>query len=342
MLDADQSAAHHPGRHGRRGVLVAAGQRGVAARSARRRVRRGAGPRARPSPAGRRRRHVRRALLAFPNRRWPIAPSTRFFREGGRPEGTPTRRSPHLTVDAAPRHAWSSSSSAASSRCGWPRRATTAWSASTASRRSSCSTPGTLLGAHDRRRRRRPDGRRHPPRDPPPLDTLAARRDRPLPDRRRRRRRGRVHPRRRPARDLVGPALPPLHAAGRSWPSSRPTCSRRSSPATRTIRPDGFVVEAPPAGGHNAPPRKVVIDDSGEMIFGPRDEPDLGQDRRHRPAVLAGRCGRHAGRAARGSGRRAPRASRSARTSPCARTPASTTAIRRQLVARHPSTARCT
>ena len=41
------------------------------------------------------------------------------------------------------------------------------------------------------------------------------------------------------------------------------------------VRPDGFVVEAPPAGGHNAPPRKVVIDENGEMIFGPRDEPDL-------------------------------------------------------------------
>lgn len=40
------------------------------------------------------------------------------------------------------------------------------------------------------------------------------------------------------------------------------------------IRPDGFVVEAPPAGGHNAPPRRSVIED-GELVFGPRDEPDL-------------------------------------------------------------------
>ncbi|MBI1352616.1 MAG: nitronate monooxygenase [Actinomycetales bacterium] len=40
------------------------------------------------------------------------------------------------------------------------------------------------------------------------------------------------------------------------------------------IRPDGFVVEAPPAGGHNAPARKPVIED-GELVFGPRDEPDL-------------------------------------------------------------------
>ena len=41
------------------------------------------------------------------------------------------------------------------------------------------------------------------------------------------------------------------------------------------IRPDGFIVEAPPAGGHNAPPRRPEIDERGEMIFGPRDEPDL-------------------------------------------------------------------
>lgn len=41
------------------------------------------------------------------------------------------------------------------------------------------------------------------------------------------------------------------------------------------IRPDGFIVEAPPAGGHNAPPRRPEINERGEMVFGPRDEPDL-------------------------------------------------------------------
>ena len=40
-------------------------------------------------------------------------------------------------------------------------------------------------------------------------------------------------------------------------------------------RPDGFVVEAPTAGGHNAPPRgKVELDDLGQPIYGPRDEID--------------------------------------------------------------------
>ena len=41
-------------------------------------------------------------------------------------------------------------------------------------------------------------------------------------------------------------------------------------------RPDGFVVEGPRAGGHNAPPRgKVVLDDRDEPVYGPRDDVDL-------------------------------------------------------------------
>ncbi|HWS58045.1 MAG TPA: nitronate monooxygenase [Actinotalea sp.] len=43
-----------------------------------------------------------------------------------------------------------------------------------------------------------------------------------------------------------------------------------------TIRPDGFVVEGPSAGGHNAPPRgKRVLDELGQPVFGPRDTADL-------------------------------------------------------------------
>lgn len=41
-------------------------------------------------------------------------------------------------------------------------------------------------------------------------------------------------------------------------------------------RVDGFVVEHNSAGGHNAPPRGVLrLNDSGEPIYGPRDEADL-------------------------------------------------------------------
>ncbi|GAB48488.1 nitronate monooxygenase [Mobilicoccus pelagius] len=42
------------------------------------------------------------------------------------------------------------------------------------------------------------------------------------------------------------------------------------------IRPDGFVVEGPPAGGHSAPPRgRMTLDDRGEPVYGPRDAADL-------------------------------------------------------------------
>lgn len=41
-------------------------------------------------------------------------------------------------------------------------------------------------------------------------------------------------------------------------------------------RPDGFVVESPRAGGHNAPPRgRLVLDEDGQPVFGPRDDADL-------------------------------------------------------------------
>lgn len=42
------------------------------------------------------------------------------------------------------------------------------------------------------------------------------------------------------------------------------------------IRPDGFVVEGPTAGGHSAPPRgKMNLDDAGEPIYGVKDQVDL-------------------------------------------------------------------
>jgi nitronate monooxygenase len=43
---------------------------------------------------------------------------------------------------------------------------------------------------------------------------------------------------------------------------------------------DGFVIEGPTAGGHNAPPRgKLQLDESGQPIYGERDRVDLGKIR---------------------------------------------------------------
>jgi nitronate monooxygenase len=45
-------------------------------------------------------------------------------------------------------------------------------------------------------------------------------------------------------------------------------------------RVDGFVVEGPTAGGHNAPPRgKLVLDEQNEAVYGERDRVDLGKMR---------------------------------------------------------------
>lgn len=77
--------------------------------------------------------------------------------------------------------------------------------------------------------------------------------------------------------DLLGPDLPPL-------PLKRPGFLAIVSADVLAnylyrdpeIRPDGFVVEGPPAGGHSAPPRgKLQLDEQGQPIYGPRDNANL-------------------------------------------------------------------
>lgn len=60
-----------------------------------------------------------------------------------------------------------------------------------------------------------------------------------------------------------------------------------------TGRVDGFVVEGPTAGGHNAPPRgELRLDDRGQPIYGERDEVDLARMRElGLPFWLAGGVG---------------------------------------------------
>jgi NAD(P)H-dependent flavin oxidoreductase YrpB (nitropropane dioxygenase family) len=57
---------------------------------------------------------------------------------------------------------------------------------------------------------------------------------------------------------------------------------------------DGFVIEAPVAGGHNAPPRGPLrLDAAGQPVYGPRDEVNLDKVRSlGRPFWLAGGRGR--------------------------------------------------
>jgi NAD(P)H-dependent flavin oxidoreductase YrpB (nitropropane dioxygenase family) len=61
-----------------------------------------------------------------------------------------------------------------------------------------------------------------------------------------------------------------------------------------TGRIDGFVIEGPTAGGHNAPPRdRGVSPETGEPLYGPRDVVDLEQIRKlGLPFWVAGSAGR--------------------------------------------------
>jgi len=60
-------------------------------------------------------------------------------------------------------------------------------------------------------------------------------------------------------------------------------------------RPDGFIVEAPIAGGHNAPPRgKLQVSNTGEPIYGKKDEVDFEKLKAlDLPFWLAGGYGHH-------------------------------------------------
>ncbi len=74
-------------------------------------------------------------------------------------------------------------------------------------------------------------------------------------------------------RDLFGTTIPTI-----SRPGFLPIVSTDVLAVLMTKRlPEGsiqgFVVEQPIAGGHNAPPRgKLVVDDTGQPVYGPRDQ----------------------------------------------------------------------
>ncbi len=74
---------------------------------------------------------------------------------------------------------------------------------------------------------------------------------------------------------LLGRALPPLRRPAFLAIVSAHVLAEylARDPA---IRPDGFVIEGPEAGGHNAPPRgRLTLDSYGQPRYGPRDEANL-------------------------------------------------------------------
>jgi nitronate monooxygenase len=89
--------------------------------------------------------------------------------------------------------------------------------------------------------------------------------------------------------ELFGPNLPWLHRPRfLAIVSSSVLATALARKASGHV--DGFIVEGPTAGGHNAPPRGPLhCNDRGEPIYGPRDCPDLEVFRSlGRPFWLAG------------------------------------------------------
>ena len=90
-----------------------------------------------------------------------------------------------------------------------------------------------------------------------------------------------------------------LLSTGNLPPLRRPQFLAIVSSATLAIslarhggRVDGFVIEGPAAGGHNAPPRgRLTVNAAGEPVYGPRDAVDLARIRElGLPFWLAGSC----------------------------------------------------
>ena len=74
---------------------------------------------------------------------------------------------------------------------------------------------------------------------------------------------------------VIPPGLPPLkRPAFLAIVSSHVLASAILKRANGNV--DGFVVEGPTAGGHNAPPRgKLQLSETGEPVYGERDQVDL-------------------------------------------------------------------
>ncbi|MFA6029405.1 MAG: nitronate monooxygenase [Elusimicrobiota bacterium] len=74
-------------------------------------------------------------------------------------------------------------------------------------------------------------------------------------------------------KDLVGNMAPPPRPAFYAIVSSH--LQARALALSAEKRPEGFVIEGPTAGGHNAPPVKGGRDARGYCVYGPEDDADL-------------------------------------------------------------------
>lgn len=216
--------------------------------------------------------HMRRALAAFPDPAMAQRVLDVYFEPDGRPEGRPYRPVPKLTLRQTPRQ----------QELAVVANFAEVWLAKDGHdglvgvnylEKVQMATPTAALGAVLAGVDYVLMGAGVPREIPRLLDDLAA---------------GRVagvgvdvhgaeHPHRVTVdpRALLGEALPDL-VRPRFLAIVSATVLAAYLARDEATRPDGFVVEGPRAGGHNAPPRgKLELDDRNEPVYGPRDEVDL-------------------------------------------------------------------
>lgn len=216
--------------------------------------------------------HYRRALAAFPSRPMAERVLDKYFIEGGKPKGTPYKPIPKLTLDTA----------RAGQELGVVGNFAEVWLAKEGHdglvginclEKVQMANPTALLGAMLGGVDYVLMGAGIPREIPQLLRSLAAGEP------------GRL------SADVAGGSLrrtitaDPVDLLGEDLPPlTRPdflaiiSVDQLANYLHRDpdIRPDGFVVERPPAGGHSAPPRgKMQLDDDGEPIYGDRDEANL-------------------------------------------------------------------
>lgn len=240
--------------------------------------------------------HLRRALAHFPDQQVAGRALARYFREGGRPPGTPYRPNPTLTLEPT-RDAVELSVLGNFAHVWLAKDGHDGLVGINFLEKIQMATPAAALGAMIAGVDHVLMGAGIPREIPRLLTDLAAHRPGWLTIE--------VHNSTRTHTTTVDPVA----LLGDRLPAlTRPTflaivsLHSLASYLCRDdeIRPDGFVIEGPTAGGHSAPPRgKLVLDESGQPVYSPRDHADLAAIARlGLPFWLAGATGTPEGLAA--------------------------------------------
>ncbi len=216
--------------------------------------------------------HLRRALSHFPDRDMAVRAVDRYFREGGRPPGTAYRPNPTLTITPS-RDAVELSVLGNFAHVWLAKEGHDGLIGINFLEKVQMATPSAALGAMLAGVDYVLMGAGIPREIPRLLTDLAARRVGQLTVE--------VHDATRTHTTSVDPvALLGDHLPELRRPTFLAIVSLHSLASylcrDDDIRPDGFVIEGPTAGGHSAPPRgRLTLDEDGQPVYSARDDADL-------------------------------------------------------------------